>query len=126
MTVRRPVTVANRAKAHGRPVGYPLCRPIGRASAASMSRSTVCMKVADWHYFHAERTEADPGREQIAIESVRASRGLSPRSPETLGRVAARAFCWLGPILWQSAPGLGPPRSAQHESMLLSYFHTDG
>jgi hypothetical protein len=63
MTVRRPVTVANRAKAHGRPVGYPLCRPIGRAIAASMSRSTVCMKVADWHCFHAERTEADPGRE---------------------------------------------------------------
>ena len=55
-----------RNETHGHPVGKPLCRPVGRWSRQGVPRRTVCMIGQVKLPCHAERTEAGPGREQVA------------------------------------------------------------
>jgi hypothetical protein len=55
-----------RNETHGHPVGKPLCRPVGRWPRQGVPRRTVCRSGQVTLPYPAERTEAGPGRKQVA------------------------------------------------------------
>ena len=89
---RNAINVAFEAKTHGRPVGKPPSRPVGRAMTPKRRQPSVSQ--LSQGSLDAERAEAGPGRKPLAKESARYQVWLARKRQLPAHAVSSRLTSW--------------------------------